>query len=1078
MTTATVAAQQRAEHLGRFPVAWNAGSISNSSATATQFTMNDTQQQQQPHQQPPLLHTSDTSPQQQQQQQQQSNANGGSGLSIAANLALLTGSSNGTPPNNITGNNSSNNNNNNSSSSSGNTGGSKSRSVSLNDTKMDHHLREQQQQQHHHHHHQSSQQQQASQHALHSRLRGGVSPTPSEQQYALKWNDFQSSILSSFRHLRDEEDFVDVTIACDTRSFTAHKVVLSACSPYFRKLLKANPCEHPIVILRDVRSDDIENLLRTGGKGIYGSVFCENGGIPPLAGRARFMYNGEVHIGQDQLSDFLKTAQLLQVRGLADVTSGANPTGGRTSANSSMLNSSLSTPAVQELKASPTSTSLPWELPEDNTPAPPPQKRTKSSELYRKQHGLSPDDPIPLDLLPIGQHPLTRDRSKDKSKQQQQQQQQQHDHHHQQQREQQAAQHHLHRGSSEHDLHHHHHLRERDRSLELRESLLGQALEGGPTLTLPSASGEDSNSSDTAASDHGDDIEGLNGNVEHTRPSFPFLQGLQGIPGLIPGPSGMHGDNFDARQHCDTLIKEEIDEAQPRSGEVSPRASPDTRRRTHDPERSHANGLDYSRTGRQQLHQRRLAKRFKRHHYDHPSAQRPATSAAGPVKSSPMHTVDELCDDRNRELQRRATGGLATIDDVREALALRRPLSNHTEVPARQQKSTYEDEVQERGQARGHEQRNAEHERDEDDEDDNMMRMREEEEDEEDEDGAASEENDGDLKVDGRLSAIATTLDSEYHKRMAAAGVLAAAAAASAVSSMNGAAALGDAGSEQAAADFFAAHHKAGTHELAFKQHFLNEKVRLQALLQRQAQQQHQHHQKLAGFLLSTASTPPTPTLTPTSVLNLGPPSGGSDQRGGSQSPAAGGSSCRSSAAATSSGAGGGSVTTGYEGATGASKQTNNSSSNSNNNSSHNNNSNSSNSSSTSKSVAAVAAAAAAADRLFAAAYSNSGTAPTVPSTGGSASSAGGANSGNSAGQGQVYLLPCPLCEVPLEPRVFRQHLDRHYPRDSPVCPVIQCGRRFAHPNSVRNHMRLKHTNQWAQMKAMRSSGGPFTGIP
>ena len=74
----------------------------------------------------------------------------------------------------------------------------------------------------------------------------------------------------------------------------------------------------------------------------------------------------------------------------------------------------------------------------------------------------------------------------------------------------------------------------------------------------------------------------------------------------------------------------------------------------------------------------------------------------------------------------------------------------------------------------------------------------------------------------------------------------------------------------------------------------------------------------------------------------------------------------------------------------------------------------------------------------------------------------------------QVYLLPCPLCEVPLEPRIFRQHLDRHYPRDSPVCPVIQCGRRFAHPNSVRNHMRLKHTTQWAKMKAMRSSGGPY----
>nr|CAD7256504.1 unnamed protein product [Timema shepardi] len=116
----------------------------------------------------------------------------------------------------------------------------------------------------------------------------------SEQQYSLRWNDFHASILSSFRHLRDEEDFVDVTLACDGCSFTAHKVVLSACSPYFRRLLKANPCQHPIVILRDVKEKDMESLLR-------------------------FMYNGEVHIGQDQLTDFLKTAQMLQVRGLADV---------------------------------------------------------------------------------------------------------------------------------------------------------------------------------------------------------------------------------------------------------------------------------------------------------------------------------------------------------------------------------------------------------------------------------------------------------------------------------------------------------------------------------------------------------------------------------------------------------------------------------------------------------------------------------------------------------------------------------------------------------------------------------------
>ncbi|KAL6263376.1 hypothetical protein P5V15_006167 [Pogonomyrmex californicus] len=66
------------------------------------------------------------------------------------------------------------------------------------------------------------------------------SSTGGEQQYSLRWNDFQSSILSSVRQLRDVEDFVDVTLACDSCSFTAHKIVLSACSPYFRNLLKHN----------------------------------------------------------------------------------------------------------------------------------------------------------------------------------------------------------------------------------------------------------------------------------------------------------------------------------------------------------------------------------------------------------------------------------------------------------------------------------------------------------------------------------------------------------------------------------------------------------------------------------------------------------------------------------------------------------------------------------------------------------------------------------------------------------------------------------------------------------------------
>ncbi|XP_046414943.1 protein abrupt-like isoform X5 [Neodiprion fabricii] len=292
------------------------------------------------------------------------------------------------------------------------------------------------------------------------------SSSSGEQQYSLRWNDFHSSILSSFRHLRDEEDFVDVTLACDSSSFTAHKVVLSACSPYFRRLLKANPCQHPIVILRDVASSDMESLLR-------------------------FMYHGEVHVGQEQLTAFLKTAQMLQVRGLADVNSGAT----KIPPPSSSANNG----------SAPTTPRLPWQdngrgdgLPANESGlSPPPEKRPRS---------YSP---------PLGNHVETKS--------------------------------------------------------DLQESLLGQALEGGPTIhTTPSnnvqkgnhdnslqaqSTGEDSNS----LSDNEEDAsinesilnsvktepaDMLNDPVEHHhRNTFPAA--LLGLQGLMPGPSGIHAANQD-----------------------------------------------------------------------------------------------------------------------------------------------------------------------------------------------------------------------------------------------------------------------------------------------------------------------------------------------------------------------------------------------------------------------------------------------------------------------------------------------------------------------------------------------------
>lgn len=54
------------------------------------------------------------------------------------------------------------------------------------------------------------------------------------QRFCLRWNNHQSNLLSVFDQLLHDEAFVDVTLAVDGRFLKAHKMVLSACSPYFQ----------------------------------------------------------------------------------------------------------------------------------------------------------------------------------------------------------------------------------------------------------------------------------------------------------------------------------------------------------------------------------------------------------------------------------------------------------------------------------------------------------------------------------------------------------------------------------------------------------------------------------------------------------------------------------------------------------------------------------------------------------------------------------------------------------------------------------------------------------------------------
>merc|ERR1711902_381253 len=113
----------------------------------------------------------------------------------------------------------------------------------------------------------------------------------SSEKFCLRWNDFETNISVAFRELREDKDFFDVTLACDDQQMQAHKVILSACSPFFRSVLKKNAHAHPLLFLKGVKYVDLVAVLN-------------------------FMYHGEVNVAQEELNSFLAVAEELKVKGL------------------------------------------------------------------------------------------------------------------------------------------------------------------------------------------------------------------------------------------------------------------------------------------------------------------------------------------------------------------------------------------------------------------------------------------------------------------------------------------------------------------------------------------------------------------------------------------------------------------------------------------------------------------------------------------------------------------------------------------------------------------------------------------
>lgn len=118
-----------------------------------------------------------------------------------------------------------------------------------------------------------------------------------DDQFSLYWDNFNNNLVNGFYESLCSGELVDVTLVAEGQFVEAHRLVLSVCSPYFRKMFTHIPInQHAIVFLKDVSYTALRDLIQ-------------------------FIYCGEINIKQDALPVFISTAEALQVKGWTDTQS-------------------------------------------------------------------------------------------------------------------------------------------------------------------------------------------------------------------------------------------------------------------------------------------------------------------------------------------------------------------------------------------------------------------------------------------------------------------------------------------------------------------------------------------------------------------------------------------------------------------------------------------------------------------------------------------------------------------------------------------------------------------------------------
>merc|ERR1719509_603746 len=117
----------------------------------------------------------------------------------------------------------------------------------------------------------------------------------SSEVFDLAWRDFPSHLQDFSAGLLEDQSLMDISLACEGGEVVqAHRLILSACSPWFQQVISSlPPSPRPVVAVWEAKPRVLTAIL------VY-------------------MYRGTVQVLQDDLPMFLKLAERLKVKGLVE----------------------------------------------------------------------------------------------------------------------------------------------------------------------------------------------------------------------------------------------------------------------------------------------------------------------------------------------------------------------------------------------------------------------------------------------------------------------------------------------------------------------------------------------------------------------------------------------------------------------------------------------------------------------------------------------------------------------------------------------------------------------------------------